>query len=392
MKRILDRKYNPGTGKQIIKEETLTDLSFHVHKFSPRPRPKNPKRIVVFSMFGEFGCESLGVLYCVPRMLKQLSGYYTIVMGWHGRQYLYQHLVDEYWEIKEEFQYLREYSRAFHNDSHNLKRLEKTVASKFCAQLIDAKFMGQLSVGNKCLICNHVWGEVKIPVTQCPKCNTPKENIEIALLGDITYWKSQATPVPKPSESKMVQAWQYLKPNSVGVFARGRECYGRNLQPEFYIKLIALLEELGYNPIWMGEKATTLPCPVDHIFDFSRHPEARDLELTLAIVSGLKFTVQFWTASTRLAGMIGIPYILFESPDQIWGMGQEGQRRRLCDFGPSKLAVCHFVNVYRDNNAGIEVVRRCIKEIEQNNYEDILGVLESPEVVAAMKSGAVHIR
>jgi hypothetical protein len=42
--------------------------------------------------------------------------------------------------------------------------------------------------------------------------------------------------------------------------------------------------------------------------DFSRLPEARDLELTLAIISQLQFTVQFWTASTRLAAMVGTPF------------------------------------------------------------------------------------
>jgi alkanesulfonate monooxygenase SsuD/methylene tetrahydromethanopterin reductase-like flavin-dependent oxidoreductase (luciferase family) len=49
-------------------------------------------------------------------------------------------------------------------------------------------------------------------------------------------------------------AKQYLKPNSVGIFARGRAMYGRNLSPEFYVNLIKMLEDLGYNPIWLGEK------------------------------------------------------------------------------------------------------------------------------------------
>ena len=61
-------------------------------------------------------------------------------------------------------------------------------------------------------------------------------------------------------------------------------------------------------------------------------PNARDLEQTLAIVCGCEFPVQFWTASTRLAGVMGVPYLLFESPDQIWGQGQEGYRRNLCDL------------------------------------------------------------
>jgi hypothetical protein len=42
-------------------------------------------------------------------------------------------------------------------------------------------------------------------------------------------------------------------------------------------------------------------------------------------MTNLQFTIQFWTASTRLASMMGVPWILFESPDQIAGNGQEGK-------------------------------------------------------------------
>ena len=387
MKRILDHKAcNPGTRKILEPEKKLDDIGFTVHKFNNRPRPKNPKRIVIFSMFGEFGCETLGILYCLPRLIAQYQGYYFVAMGWYGRSYLYKHLVDEYWELKEDNQWLREYARAFHNDSKNLKHLEKSVAKNHCGILVNAQNFGQMSVGNKCLKCNHIWGDYK-DMAKCPNCQAPRDQLEVALLGDVNYWKPKATRLPKPAENKVVQAWQYLKPNSVGVFARGRDCYGRNLQPEFYVKLIKLLEDMGYNPIWMGEKQSTQPCPVEHILDYSRMPDARDLELTLAIVSELKFTVQFWTASTRLAGMMGVPYILFESPDQIWGMGQEGGRRNLCDFGPSKLAACHYLNVYKDNDAGIACIKQCIEEVEKGNYEDVMGVLESPEVVQAMRQG-----
>lgn len=387
MKRILDpRPCNPGTRKPLPPEKILDKISFNIHKFSNRPRPKNPKRIVMFSMFGEFGCETLGVLYCIPRCLQQFNGYYTIAMGWYGRQYLYKHLVDEYWELKEDYQWLREYARAFHSDSKNIRQVEKIAKTNYCGQLVDSQYFGMISVGNRCTRCNTVWPELS-QKDKCPKCEAPVSAIEVGLLGDVPRWKPTVTPIPKPSEQKLMQAWQYLKPNSVGIFARGRECYGRNLQPEFYVKLIKLLEDMGYSPIWLGEKATTLPCPVEHVFDFSRQAESRDLELTLAIISQLKFTVQMWTASTRLAGMLGVPYLLFESPDQIWGIGQEGARRNLCDLGPSKLAACHYKNVYQDNDAGIAVVKRCIEEMEKGNYEDVMGVLESPEVVTAMRQG-----
>ena len=67
---------------------------------------------------------------------------------------------------------------------------------------------------------------------------------------------------------------------------------------------------MDYNPIWLGEKQSTLACPVSDVVDMTRKPEARDLELTLAIVSQLEFTIQFWTASTRLSALVGTPYLV----------------------------------------------------------------------------------
>ena len=133
---------------------------------------------------------------------------------------------------------------------------------------------------------------------------------------------------------------------------------------------------MGYEPVWLGEKQSTLPCPVPDVIDFSRMEESKDLELTFAIVKQCQFTVQFWTASTRIAGMMGVPYLLFESPDQIWGQGQEGYRRNLCDFGPSKLCVSHFLSILDDPDAGIALARRCIEEMQKNNYEDVFGLVE----------------
>jgi hypothetical protein len=124
---------------------------------------------------------------------------------------------------------------------------------------------------------------------------------------------------------------------------------------------------------------------VEGIVDFSRMEESRDLELTFAIIKQCEFTVQFWTASTRLAGMMGVPYILAESPDQIWGQGQEGYRRNLCDFGPSKLIVSHFVNALDDNKGFLSLVERAIVELEVGNYEDVFGLLETDCVAQILK-------
>ena len=151
------------------------------------------------------------------------------------------------------------------------------------------------------------------------------------------------------------------------------------------MRLIKLLEDLGYNPIWLGEKQSVLPCPVDHIVDFSRLPESRDLELTLAIISNLQFTVQFWTASTRLASMMGIPWILFESPDQIAGHGQEGKRIALTtDYNKKKLVLAHYFSVVEDHDCGLEYVQRAIKEMNEDNWDDIIGPIEDQSIVADM--------
>ena len=367
---------NPGTQTRIERER-LEDIQFNIHKFNNRPRP-HPKQTLIISCFSEFGCETMGITYSLPRIMQNYAGYYVIAMGWYGREYLYRHLVDEFWEIKENHQWLREYCRAFHHDSKNLKKLEVKV-QKY-GKVLNSVIVGQYTIGNVCRKCRHMWrGEEQ---QECSNCQST--DVMRSLFNDVNSSKEVAVRLPTPSREKLEKANGYLKPNPIGIFARGRRCYGRNLQPEFYIKLIHLLQSMGYNPIWLGEKQTTQPCPVEGIIDFSRLDEARDLELTLSIISRLSFTVQFWTASTRLAGLLGVPYLLFESPDQIYGNGQEGYRRNLCDFGPRKLCLSHFKNVYDDNDTAIGLVKKCIEEMQHGNYLEVLGMLESDAAVRSM--------
>jgi ADP-heptose:LPS heptosyltransferase len=199
---------------------------------------------------------------------------------------------------------------------------------------------------------------------------------------DIKEYKPTARRMPRPRQEYLDWAKDLLKPNTVGVFARGRKTYGRNLQPEFYVKLVQILEDMGHNVIWLGEKQSTQPCPVDHVLDFSRMPESQDLERTLAIVCNLDFTIQFWTASSRLSSMMGTPFILFESPEQIYvsssGLcgAQEGKRLELASFGPKKLVMAHYKNVYDDNDTALELVKQAAEELKEGNEEDILGMVE----------------
>lgn len=382
MKLLKAPRRNAGDGKPIADEIRLDEINFSVHKFNVRKRPQDKKRILIITCFSEFGCESLSLMYCIPAILNKHVGYYVICVGWYGREYLYRHLVDEYWEVNEEFQYLRESSDAFRNTSKSIIRLEKELenyGNVYCSH-----HMGQICLGNTCMDCNHFWGESGFEII-CPQCKS--SNIQKGLLNDIKRHKKFAIKIPRPSIASMNKVKCYLGKNPVGVVARGRMCYGRNLPPDFYKKLVKLLEDKGYTPIWLGEKQSVLPCPVPHIVDFSQMAEARDLELTLAIISQLNFTIQFWTASTRLASMVDTPWILFESPDQIYGdFGQEGIRIALTtDPNKKKIVLSDYCNTRDNEDEAIKLADRAIDELNFYNYEDMFGLVENPEIVKQMR-------
>ena len=382
MKKLLKPKtFNAGDKKPIENEAVIDNIDFNIFKNNNRPKPQDKRKVLIISCLSEFGCEIVGCMYCLPRIMQKFPGHYKIAVGWHGREYLYRHLVDEFWEMKEEHQWLREYCRAFHHESKNLKYLEQALSQQ--GTLIESRNVGQVAVGNRCRSCNAFWGDTNY-AKSCPYCK--HRDIVRSLFADISYWKPQAIKIPIPSESKQSEVKsKYLSGRSVGVFARGRRTYGRNLQPEFYVKLIAMLESKGYTPIWLGEKQSTQPCPVSHIVDFSRMEESRDLETTLAIVAQCEFTFQAYTASTRLASMVGVPYLLVESPDQIWGHGQEGFRRNLCDFNERKLLISHYLKMREDNGKAIQLIDESIEEMKQGNYEDKFGMLESDYAAQHMK-------
>lgn len=375
--------------KKKTSEEPICDVQFNIHKFTTRPKPNDKDRIVIISCFSEFGCEIVGAMYCIPRIVKENPGCYVVVIGWYGRAYLYKHLADEFWELKEEFQFLRDKALAFHHSSKNLTKLEKSIEQ--FGRVISSEKLGRIAVGNSCKKCNHFWGDVN-EIQRCPNCQST--DILKALFADIRYWKPKMIPIPKPSKEKLEEVEKYIKTpdghRPVGVVARNRVTYGRNLQPEFYVKLIKKLESMNYTPVWLGEKQSTLACPLPHIVDFSRMPESRDLELTLAIISKLEFTVQFWTASTRLAALVGTPFLVFESPDQLFGQGQEAYRLALTTNGRKKLILSHFLNVYNDNDAAIDLLEKSIKEIEHGDWEDVVGMVDEREVVIRLRQQNIH--
>ena len=131
---------------------------------------------------------------------------------------------------------------------------------------------------------------------------------------------------------------------------------------------------------------------MDDVIDFSSIEESRDLEKTLAIVSKLEFTIQFWTASTRISAMVDTPFILVESPEQIYfsGMhpGQEGKRLELTTFSPYKIVLSHYLN-FKDNvKDGLKVVDQAIEELCDGNYGDLIGLVENEESTRLLKQRA----
>jgi hypothetical protein len=377
MKLLKYRSRNPGDGRIIEEEPHVDDFNLKKFKFSNRQIPQDKKRVLFITCFSEFGCESIALMYCIPKIIEKYPGCYVICVGWHGREYLYRHLVDEFWEINEELQWLREYSLAFTTTSKNITKLEEYL--KDFGNLYKGSSMGQICLGNTCLDCKNFWGGTKKDFN-CPRCSS--KQIDKGVLNDIFKHKKHSVKVPRPSLQCVNYVQKYLKPNSVGIFARGRVCYGRNLSPHYYINLIQMLKSKGYNPIWLGEKQSVLPCPVDDIVDFSSDNESRNLELTLALISQLDFTIQYWTASTRLASMVNTPWILFESPDQITGFGQEGIRISLTtEYDKKKLVLAQFKKVQEEENIGLVYTEKAINEMKDNNWNDIIGPVDHPEII-----------
>ena len=376
---IKAKSFNAGDRVPMDREERIENISFNIYKLSNKNKP-DPENIVIFSCLSEFGCETLGAQYVLPKLISENPGKYFIVIGWYGREYFYRHLVDEFWEMKEDHQWLRDYCRAFHHESKNLFRLETECAK--LGTLISAANMGKQVLGALCYRCGNFWGTAK-KENKCPKCGAV--NIRQSMFADIDSWKNRVTKVPLPSSKKMEEASKIVLPNTVGIFARGRKTYGRNLPTDFYVKMIQKLREKGYNLIWLGEKQSTQPCPVEDVVDMSRSDKSKDLELTLAIISKLKFTIQFWTASTRLASMAGVPYLLFESPDQLWGQGQEGYRRKLCDFGLNKLVVAHYRDVCENQELALDTMCKAIGQMKEKDYSDVLMIGNG--IVPLMRDG-----
>lgn len=375
---VAPKVYNPGDSSPIARESDPGKLTFRVTHLTKREVPKDPRKILIFPCFGEFGCETIGAMYALPRIKQNLPGCYSIVLGWSGREYIYRNLVDQYWELDDEHQWLREYCRAFHHKSRSLAAVEKRLRG--LGRVVSSIYFSRRVCCTTCNVCGAYWKDkdkVASPKT-CPSCSCG--DLSRSLFATMPDCFEDACLPPKPGEEKMKWALENIPENSVGIFARSRKCYGRNLPPDFYLKLINEIKRLGMNPVWLGEPSTNLKCPAGDIFDFSGSDLQKDMELCIAAISRMKFTIQFWTASTRLSAIAGTPFILFESPDQLWDGGEEGYRLELASRGnPKKLVASHYLSMLDDQDGAIRLAREAIEEVLAGDFSIKVGMVEHPE-------------
>lgn len=382
------RPLNPGDHRPIEREPQLEAVRFRVHNFSGRPRPSDPSKVVFFPVLSEFGSELVSCIYCLPDLAAgPFRGRHKVVLGWEGRACLYRHLADEYWEVSPDQNWLRDYCLAFHHGSRNLKAVERwlkrlgTVVpyNAFASHTAMPAFPGCVQCGSP--LSRSLDGQ------KCQRCGWRLP--AVGIYHDIRSATKRAVWPQVPSAEKVREARRWIPPNAVGITARARRTYGRNLPAGFYVRLVHELEDMGYSPVWLGEPNSTLPCPCPHIPDLRAASEFRDLEFTLAAVSLMEFTFQGWTASSRLAGLVGTPFVLLESPDQLWGVGHEGMRLKLCSRGPHKVVAVHFKEVEADHGAGLSLVRQAVKEMERGDYSDIISPLTDDRQVRQWRGDAL---
>lgn len=370
---------NYSDGKQFDCEPDLDQIKFHVHSFTS----KQGKNLFIFALV-EFGCE----LFLPHYFLKELKNIYQdhrlVVIGWHGRAFLYQNLVDEFWELDESHMWLRETVRAFLHVSRNIKNLEKLLRKQ--GDVFESYKFGNMVLENVCNNCGNKFGSEV--AKSCPSCLSLE--IKKSMFSDLAASKQKYTPIDYSNQALEEWASKIIGPNVVGIFARNRKTYGRNLDAKFYIDLIWKLRQMGMEPVWLGERQSTLPCPVDDIFDFTVMRESLDLRYTLALVSKCVCTFQCWTASTRLSQITNTPYVLVETADQIYGRGHEGKRLFLFtrDLNKKKLILCNFHKVRENPDQFLDICANSIYDFVINHdASDVLGLVDNSEYASKLQAG-----
>ena len=348
------------------KRPTARNISFKIHKYNSE-NDGFPK--LFFSCFSEFGCEALLPTYLLPRIIKNFPDYKKIVLGWHGREYFYRHLVDEFWEIYPQHMILRENCRAFMHNSKELTAIESILSKT--GSVVDGKKFGNLCLSSVCLACQTEFSVGRTD-TNCINCGS--NNIKKSLFQGVKEYKKYIKFLPRP-RSKYANIVENLIPsNTVALFARCREQYGRNFTSENYVKLVNIINDIGYNVVLLGEPVSSLSFKHPNVVNLLDNKLAGDLEFAFAVVEKCIFSVQLYTASTRISGLSDTPYVLVESADQIYGRGQEGVRLSLMtrDSKKKKLILSNYINTLENFDNFLKIFELSIKSfIFDKNSDDV---------------------
>ena len=376
---FFNRSYSPGDLVLVEKEKKIKTVSFNKIKFKKDSKEK--EKIFILA-FGEFGCESVAIHYLIPEIVKDNPNKKIIVVGWQGRSFLYSHLAHEFWEIGSDYMFLKDYAKAFHNDSKNIKWIEKSFG--MYGEIITSMQLGSMALLVKCRKCNHSFGADR-KCFQCDSCNST--DIKHSYLSDPISAKEKYVSVPPSNFKFYKKAKKIVQKNTVALFVRGRKAYGRNLKPDHYEQIVDDLIGMGYNVIWLGEKYTTFDLDKNYngkFINLCKDSDFDNVEFVLSVLQLCKFSLQFWTASTRLSAMVNLPYMLIESPDQIFGRGQEGQRIILTtrEESKKKIIFCNHKKVLDNFWDFRGLLKWQIHNfIQVGDYSDVIGMVDDYEAV-----------
>lgn len=343
--------------KKDISKIQFNELVFNKHVFV---EDNEFKKKMFFLSFGEFGCETLLPTFLIPRVSANFPEYRKIIIGWSNREYLYRELCDEYWELDPKHMVLKNVSYAFENTSIELKSLYKRLLP--LGIVIDGTKIGKLCVKARCKKCSFEF-EADRGDIYCAKCYS--ENIEKSLFQGSKIYKKYAAPLPNIRKEFIDFADGYIPDNTVALFARNRKTYGRNLSFDHYEKTIDRLISLGYNIVLLGESVSSYNLKNNKIINFMDHEFAGNLEAAFAIVNRCVFSLQFFTASSRISSILNKPFILFESVDQIYGRGQEGIRLSLMtkNYNNKKIVLANYLDVAENTNESIDLMEQAVQEL-----------------------------
>ena len=124
----------------------------------------------------------------------------------------------------------------------------------------------------------------------------------------------------------------------------------------------------------------------ENVLDFSKLPESKDLQYAIAVLERCDYSIQFWTASTRLSLEANCPYILIESPDQIYGAGQEGIRLDLLNKKntPHIILLCNFDKCIESSFDFLDVVENSIDEVYKKEFGIKIGLVNDVDYVKSL--------